>query len=112
MAHFVLIHGICHGAWCWYMLVSLLQSAGHSIGPWCQWYQPQADRRAGLRVRLRPATDGIHGLFATTREAFMPNLHSPIATGIAEFFKSIMGEPVIDSQLWFDDALFGPKSFR
>ncbi|KAJ9540667.1 hypothetical protein OSB04_027173 [Centaurea solstitialis] len=26
--HFVLVHGICHGAWCWYKLVSHLRSAG------------------------------------------------------------------------------------
>ncbi|XP_022752107.1 methylesterase 10-like [Durio zibethinus] len=29
--HFVLIHGICHGAWCWYKLVSLLKTAGHQV---------------------------------------------------------------------------------
>ncbi|GMN29908.1 hypothetical protein TIFTF001_002610 [Ficus carica] len=27
--HFVLIHGTCHGAWCWYKLLSLLKLAGH-----------------------------------------------------------------------------------
>ncbi|XVE82729.1 hypothetical protein DITRI_Ditri16bG0029600 [Diplodiscus trichospermus] len=29
--HFVLIHGACHGAWCWYKLASLLKSAGHQV---------------------------------------------------------------------------------
>ncbi|XP_027149672.1 salicylic acid-binding protein 2-like [Coffea eugenioides] len=29
--HFVLVHGACHGAWCWYKLVSLLQDAGHKV---------------------------------------------------------------------------------
>ncbi|XP_043695165.1 polyneuridine-aldehyde esterase-like isoform X4 [Telopea speciosissima] len=29
--HFVLIHGACHGAWCWYKLETLLTSAGHSV---------------------------------------------------------------------------------
>ncbi|PQQ02080.1 methylesterase 10-like [Prunus yedoensis var. nudiflora] len=29
--HFVLVHGICHGAWCWYKLVTLLQHAGHRV---------------------------------------------------------------------------------
>ncbi|XVF15624.1 hypothetical protein REPUB_Repub09cG0170200 [Reevesia pubescens] len=29
--HFVLIHGACHGAWCWYKLVSLLKTAGHQV---------------------------------------------------------------------------------
>ncbi|KAL6961554.1 Salicylic acid-binding protein 2 [Sarracenia purpurea var. burkii] len=26
--HFVLVHGACHGAWCWYKLKSLLESSG------------------------------------------------------------------------------------
>ena len=29
--HFVLVHGSCHGAWCWYKLVSLLKKAGHRV---------------------------------------------------------------------------------
>ncbi|KAE8699982.1 putative Methyl esterase 10 [Hibiscus syriacus] len=33
MARFVLIHGMCHGAWCWYKVVSLLKSAGHRAIP-------------------------------------------------------------------------------
>ncbi|KAK1301000.1 Salicylic acid-binding protein 2 [Acorus calamus] len=27
--HFVLVHGLGHGAWCWYKLTTLLRSAGH-----------------------------------------------------------------------------------
>ena len=27
--HFVLVHGACHGAWCWYKLVSLLKLTGN-----------------------------------------------------------------------------------
>nr|XP_017218422.1 PREDICTED: salicylic acid-binding protein 2-like [Daucus carota subsp. sativus] len=29
--HFVLVHGACHGAWCWYKLATLLRSAGHKV---------------------------------------------------------------------------------
>lgn len=29
--HFVLVHGSCHGAWCWYKLAALLESAGHAV---------------------------------------------------------------------------------
>ncbi|KAK7252851.1 hypothetical protein RIF29_37093 [Crotalaria pallida] len=29
--HFVLIHGACHGAWCWYKVASLVKSAGHQV---------------------------------------------------------------------------------
>ncbi|KAG1338662.1 Esterase PIR7B [Cocos nucifera] len=29
--HFILVHGMCHGAWCWYKLVTLLRSAGQRV---------------------------------------------------------------------------------
>ncbi|XP_054825528.1 methylesterase 1-like [Prosopis cineraria] len=29
--HFVLVHGSCHGAWCWYKVKPRLQSAGHRV---------------------------------------------------------------------------------
>ncbi|RZC45269.1 hypothetical protein C5167_038228 [Papaver somniferum] len=29
--HFVLVHGGCHGAWCWFKLTPLLKSAGHRV---------------------------------------------------------------------------------
>ncbi|KAL3501968.1 hypothetical protein ACH5RR_036417 [Cinchona calisaya] len=29
--HFVLVHGICHGGWCWYKLVTILNLAGHKV---------------------------------------------------------------------------------
>ncbi|CAL5324711.1 unnamed protein product [Camellia sinensis] len=29
--HFVLVHGACHGAWCWYKLKPLLESHGHKV---------------------------------------------------------------------------------
>ncbi|CAA2955694.1 salicylic acid-binding 2 [Olea europaea subsp. europaea] len=29
--HFVLVHGACHGAWCWYKLQSLLEAEGHRV---------------------------------------------------------------------------------
>ncbi|XP_039158417.1 salicylic acid-binding protein 2 [Eucalyptus grandis] len=29
--HFVLVHGACHGAWCWYKVATLLRSSGHNV---------------------------------------------------------------------------------
>lgn len=29
--HFVLVHGLCHGAWCWFKLATLLKSVGHRV---------------------------------------------------------------------------------
>ncbi|MHA1129140.1 MAG: alpha/beta fold hydrolase [Alphaproteobacteria bacterium] len=31
MAHFILVHGACHGAWCWRDVVPLVEAAGHSV---------------------------------------------------------------------------------
>uniref|UniRef100_A0ACD5Z2Y2 Uncharacterized protein n=1 Tax=Avena sativa TaxID=4498 RepID=A0ACD5Z2Y2_AVESA len=28
---FVLVHGMCHGAWCWYRVATILRSAGHRV---------------------------------------------------------------------------------
>ncbi|KAL5063906.1 hypothetical protein RYX36_025643 [Vicia faba] len=29
--HYVLVHGACHGAWCWYKVKSILESSGHLV---------------------------------------------------------------------------------
>ena len=29
--HFVLVHGACHGAWCWFKLKPLLEAMGHRV---------------------------------------------------------------------------------
>lgn len=29
--HFVLVHGACHGAWCWYKVATLLRCDGHRV---------------------------------------------------------------------------------
>ena len=29
--HFVLVHGLCHGAWCWFKVKPLLEAAGHRV---------------------------------------------------------------------------------
>ncbi|WP_407491946.1 alpha/beta fold hydrolase [Pseudooceanicola sp. MF1-13] len=31
MTHFILVHGACHGAWCWRDIVPALQAQGHSV---------------------------------------------------------------------------------
>ncbi|KFK32713.1 hypothetical protein AALP_AA6G278900 [Arabis alpina] len=29
--HFLLVHGVCHGAWCWYKVKPLLEASGHRV---------------------------------------------------------------------------------
>ncbi|OMP02114.1 hypothetical protein COLO4_11337 [Corchorus olitorius] len=31
LKHFVLVHGLCHGAWCWYKVKPRLELAGHKV---------------------------------------------------------------------------------
>ncbi|MGI3170307.1 alpha/beta fold hydrolase [Pseudooceanicola sp. C21-150M6] len=31
MAHIILVHGACHGAWCWSAVTPLLEAAGHEV---------------------------------------------------------------------------------
>ncbi|KAJ4967294.1 hypothetical protein NE237_019143 [Protea cynaroides] len=31
MVHFVLVHGVGHGGWCWYKIKPMLESAGHQV---------------------------------------------------------------------------------
>jgi alpha-beta hydrolase superfamily lysophospholipase len=31
MSTYVLIHGACHGSWCWDKVVPLLKQAGHQV---------------------------------------------------------------------------------
>ncbi|GLT49958.1 hypothetical protein SLA2020_234790 [Shorea laevis] len=40
-SHFILVHGVCHGAWSWYKLKPLLESAGHRARPGCLRHQPK-----------------------------------------------------------------------
>ncbi|WP_370270531.1 alpha/beta fold hydrolase, partial [Nioella sp.] len=31
MTQFILVHGACHGAWCWQKVVPALEARGHSV---------------------------------------------------------------------------------
>ncbi|CAB80380.1 putative protein (partial) [Arabidopsis thaliana] len=31
MKHYVLVHGGCHGAWCWYKVKPVLEASGHRV---------------------------------------------------------------------------------
>ncbi|KAL4362258.1 hypothetical protein GQ457_04G035340 [Hibiscus cannabinus] len=151
MAHFVLVHGMCHGAWCWYKVVALLKSAGHRATPLdlgaaginpkqiseldsvSDYARPLMEFMAslpqhekvilvghsygGVIISLTMENFPTKILAAVYLTAFMPNHHSPIATGVAEYFKRVMEEPIMDFQLLFEDgsenppthAMFGPK---
>ncbi|KAL4190015.1 hypothetical protein AMTRI_Chr08g209910 [Amborella trichopoda] len=64
--HFVLIHGACHGAWCWYKMASLLKSAGYKVSAvdlgGAGINMGNADSISTFEEYNRPAIDIISGI--------------------------------------------------
>ncbi|MDQ1530701.1 MAG: hypothetical protein QOE37_806 [Microbacteriaceae bacterium] len=58
MAHFLLLHGACHGGWCWEALASILRSRGHrATAP----DLPCEDVTAGLTETTDAAVASLNG---------------------------------------------------
>ncbi|PPE00027.1 hypothetical protein GOBAR_DD02948 [Gossypium barbadense] len=51
--HFILVHGACHGAWCWYKLKPRLESAGHRV---------TAVNMAASGINMK-AIQGVHSMY-------------------------------------------------
>ncbi|TYH44746.1 hypothetical protein ES332_D11G216800v1 [Gossypium tomentosum] len=51
--HFILVHGACHGAWCWYKLKPRLESAGHRV---------TAVDMAASGINMK-AIQGVHSMY-------------------------------------------------
>jgi alpha-beta hydrolase superfamily lysophospholipase len=64
--HFVLVHGICHGAWCWYKVATLLSSAGHRVTALdmaaCGASPGRAEEVPSLQEYSRPLLAAVAGL--------------------------------------------------
>ncbi|XP_058186358.1 methylesterase 10-like isoform X1 [Rhododendron vialii] len=64
--HFVLVHGACHGAWCWYKLKPLLQAAGHRVTALdlggCGVHPSRLDEIVSLSDYLQPLMDFMASL--------------------------------------------------
>nr|CAB3479351.1 unnamed protein product [Digitaria exilis] len=56
--HIVLVHGLCHGAWCWYKVATALESAGHRVTaldlPGCGASAASADEVPSFEEYSRP----------------------------------------------------------
>jgi len=58
MAHFLLLHGACHGGWCWERVAPILRSAGHrTTAP----DLPCEDLAAGLSASTDAAVASLRG---------------------------------------------------
>ncbi|CAJ2646261.1 unnamed protein product [Trifolium pratense] len=87
--HFVLVHGACHGAWCWYKMVTLLKSVGHKV------------------TTLDMAASGIH-----PKQVHQLNSLADYYEPLIEFLKSLPQEEryhqrldsILDNKIMFDDS--------
>jgi pimeloyl-ACP methyl ester carboxylesterase len=87
MATFVLIHGGCHGGWCWERIVPLLRDRGHKV------FAPDlpgtgSDRTPFSEVTLRGWAEFVADLIAQQSEPVILVGHSlggPVISQAAEF---------------------------
>jgi pimeloyl-ACP methyl ester carboxylesterase len=64
--HFVLVHGACHGAWCWYKVATALSTAGHRVTALdmagCGARPERAEEVSSLEDYSRPLLDAVAAL--------------------------------------------------
>ena len=64
--HFVLIHGVCHGAWCWYRVATALEAAGHRVTALdmagCGASPGRGEEVASFEEYSRPLLDAVAAL--------------------------------------------------
>uniref|UniRef100_A0A0D9XS87 AB hydrolase-1 domain-containing protein n=1 Tax=Leersia perrieri TaxID=77586 RepID=A0A0D9XS87_9ORYZ len=64
--HFILVHGVCHGAWCWYRVATVLSSAGHRVTaldmPACGARPGHATDVASFEQYCQPLLDAVAAL--------------------------------------------------
>jgi pimeloyl-ACP methyl ester carboxylesterase len=63
---FLLVHGVCHGAWCWYRVATILRSAGHRVDALdmaaCGASPGRADEVGSFEEYSRPLLDTLAAL--------------------------------------------------
>jgi pimeloyl-ACP methyl ester carboxylesterase len=64
--HFVLVHGLCHGAWCWYKAATALRRAGHAVTALdmagCGAHPARVDEVRTFEEYSRPLLDAVAAL--------------------------------------------------
>ncbi|PPR85761.1 hypothetical protein GOBAR_AA34935 [Gossypium barbadense] len=127
MTHFVLVHGMCHGAWCWYKIVSLLKSGGHRVTPLDLGASGINPKTITDLASLSDYAEPLMALMASLPEdekvILVGHSYGGVIISLAmesfpmKYFRRVMAEPLMDFQLLFEDgsenppthALFGPK---
>ncbi|KAF8762486.1 hypothetical protein HU200_009455 [Digitaria exilis] len=73
--HFVLVHGVSHGAWCWYKVSTALSAAGHRVTALdmaaCGARPGRAEEVSSFEEYSRPLLDAVAALPAGEKAVFV-----------------------------------------
>ncbi|KQK06632.1 probable esterase PIR7A [Brachypodium distachyon] len=85
--HFVLVHGMNHGAWCWYKVVTALRRAGHRATALdmagCGVHPARVDEVAGFEEYSRPLLDALAALPPGERAVLVAHSHGGYSVALA-----------------------------
>lgn len=85
--HFVLVHGLCHGAWCWFKLATLLKSVGHRVTALdlgsCGVNPKRLDEVNSISDSLQPLMDFIASLPHDERVILVGHSYGGMAISLA-----------------------------
>lgn len=85
--HFVLVHGVCLGGWCWYKLKPVLQAAGHLVTALdlggCGVHPRRFDEIASLSDYLQPLMDFMASLEKEDRVVLVGHSYGGLGVSLA-----------------------------
>ncbi|KAG8079003.1 hypothetical protein GUJ93_ZPchr0007g3012 [Zizania palustris] len=85
--HFVLVHGLAHGAWCWYKVVTELRSAGHRVTALdlaaSGVHPAQVDEVGSFEEYSRPLLDAVAAAPEGERLVLVGHSHGGLSLALA-----------------------------
>ncbi|XP_066368305.1 probable esterase PIR7A [Miscanthus floridulus] len=85
--HFVLVHGLCHGAWCWYKAATALRRAGHRVTApdmaGCGAHPARVDEVRSFEEYSRPLLDAVAALPPGERAVLVGHSHGGCSVALA-----------------------------
>ncbi|TVU19095.1 hypothetical protein EJB05_35228, partial [Eragrostis curvula] len=85
--HFVLAHGLCHGAWCWYKAATALRRAGHAVTApdmaGCGAHPARLADVRGFEEYSRPLLDAVAALPEGERAVLVAHSHGGCGVALA-----------------------------
>ncbi|KAG2603186.1 probable esterase PIR7A [Panicum virgatum] len=85
--HFVLVHGVCHGAWSWYKVATALSSAGHRVTALdmaaCGARPGRAEEVLSFEEYSRPLLDAVAALPAGEKAVLVGHSFGGLSLALA-----------------------------